>query len=72
MKSFEKNKNDKKLVCLTVILISSCATDDPDRRTKTGAVVGALAGAVLGHLTGSKQGRFVGAAVGRLLRGGWR
>lgn len=44
--------------------LSGCATDDPNRRAKTGAAIGAIAGAVLGHQTDSKHGREVGAVVG--------
>ena len=43
-----------------------CATDDPNRRAKTGAAIGAVAGAVLGHQVHSENGRFFGAAVGAL------
>jgi outer membrane protein OmpA-like peptidoglycan-associated protein len=49
--------------------VFACATDDPNRRTKTGAAVGAVAGAVLGHQVDSKRGRFVGAAIGALAGG---
>lgn len=45
------------------------ATDDPNRRTKEGAVTGALLGAVAGALTGEDggertRGALIGAAVG--------
>lgn len=49
---------------LSASLITGCATDDPNRRAKTGAAIGAIAGAVLGHQTDSKHGREVGAVVG--------
>ena len=45
-------------------LLTACATDDPYRRTKTGAGVGAVVGAVLGHQMDDKHGKVVGAVVG--------
>ncbi len=50
----------------TLVLISSCATDDPNRRAKTGAVVGAIAGGVIGNQTSSKNGKYAGAVIGGL------
>ena len=54
-----------------VLLISGCANtgmSDTQRRTATGAGVGALAGAVLGSATGGKAGTgaLLGAGVGAL------
>lgn len=49
-----------------MLLISSCATDDPHRRAKTGAAIGAIAGAVAGNQSSSKNGKYVGAIVGVL------
>jgi len=43
-----------------------CATDDPNRQAKTGAVIGAVAGAIIGHQIDGSSGRFVGAALGAL------
>lgn len=54
------------LLSIAVVLSSACATDDPNRRAKTGAAVGAVVGAVVGHQMHDKNGRFVGAAVGAL------
>ena len=54
------------LIATAAVLIVGCATDDPNRRAKTGALVGAVAGSVLGHQAHSENGRFVGAAVGAL------
>jgi outer membrane protein OmpA-like peptidoglycan-associated protein len=51
---------------LTAVVLTGCATDDPHRRAKTGAALGAVAGAVLGHQLDGGSGRFVGAAVGAL------
>ncbi|NND90888.1 MAG: OmpA family protein [Granulosicoccus sp.] len=50
----------------TLLLVSGCATDDPNRRTKTGAAIGAIAGGVIGHQADSKNGRYAGAVVGAL------
>lgn len=59
------------LVVLTAaaVLLGGCAQDDPNRRAKTGAAVGAVAGAVLGHQINGKSGKWVGAAVGALAGG---
>jgi len=54
------------LLSVAVALTSACATDDPNRRAKTGAAIGAVAGAVVGHQAHDENGRFVGAAVGAL------
>ena len=51
------------------IVLAGCAQDDPNRRTKTGAAVGAIAGAVLGHQLDGSSGKWVGAAVGALAGG---
>jgi outer membrane protein OmpA-like peptidoglycan-associated protein len=51
------------------VLVSGCATDDPHRRAKTGAAIGAVTGAVIGHQLDSDSGRWVGAAVGALAGG---
>lgn len=57
----------KKVIVLAIaVAIAGCAADDPNRRAKTGAAIGAITGAVLGHQLDSKSGRFVGAAVGAL------
>jgi len=50
--------------------LGGCSTDDPNRRAKTGAAIGAVAGAVLGHQLDSSSGKWVGAAVGALAGGG--
>ncbi|NKF22514.1 OmpA family protein [Solimonas marina] len=58
------------IVAVTIATLSACATDDPNRRAKTGAVIGGIAGAVLGnnvsHATGAP---YVGAALGALAGG---
>jgi len=50
----------------TLAITTGCATDDPNRRTKTGAVVGATVGAIAGNQTSARSGRYVGAAIGAL------
>lgn len=57
------------VVALAAGLLVACATDDPNRRAKTGAAIGAVAGAVLGHEMDKKSGVFVGAAVGAITGG---
>ncbi len=54
------------LVATAAVVAVGCATDDPNRRAKTGAAIGAVAGAVLGNQHSSKNGKVVGAAVGAL------
>jgi len=53
-------------IAAAVFVLSACATDDPNRRAKTGAAIGAVAGAVLGHQVNDKNGRYAGAAIGAL------
>ncbi|RLJ37713.1 OmpA family protein [Acidovorax sp. 106] len=56
-------------VSAIVVLASGCASmDDTQRRTATGAGIGALAGAVIGSATGGNAGTgaVVGAGVGAL------
>ncbi|MEE9321247.1 MAG: OmpA family protein [Granulosicoccus sp.] len=50
----------------TVIFTAGCATNDPHRRAKTGAAIGAIAGGIIGNQSSSKNGKFIGAAVGAL------
>jgi len=58
-----KLKTTSTLVFFT-LLLGACATDDPNQRAKTGAVIGAVTGAVLGHQIHDKRGRYVGAIAG--------
>jgi outer membrane protein OmpA-like peptidoglycan-associated protein len=60
------------LVALSGMIVLSGCTDpsDPNRKTKTGAMVGAVAGAVIGHQISHKRGAYVGAALGALAGGG--
>lgn len=64
------NKRKIVLALMASVLVAGCATDDPNRQAKTGAVIGAVAGAVLGHQLDDDSGRYVGAAVGALAGGG--
>lgn len=57
------------LISAVAFGLSACATDDPNRRAKTGAAIGALAGAVLGHQVDGDKGRYVGAVVGAIAGG---
>lgn len=58
------------IVSLSAFLVlAGCEPNDPYKRTKTGAAVGAVAGAVLGHQLDNESGRWVGAAVGALAGG---
>ncbi len=61
-----KNAKTALTLALALVLVAACATDDPNRRTKNGAAIGAVAGAVIGNQSSSKNGKFVGAAVGAL------
>lgn len=56
-------------VCLAAVVAVSmvgCATDDPNKRSKTGALMGAVAGAVVGHQVDGDKGRYIGAVAGAL------
>lgn len=49
----------------TAALVAGCTNaDDPNRKAKTGAAIGAITGAVIGHQLDSSSGRYVGAIVG--------
>lgn len=52
------------------LVLSGCATDDPNRRAKTGAAIGAVTGAVIGHQVSHGSGKWVGAAAGALAGAG--
>lgn len=49
--------------------LTACAADDPNKRAKRGAAIGALIGAVAGHQVDGDKGRYVGAVVGALAGG---
>lgn len=61
--------SNKLLPLLIAATLTACAADDPNRRAKTGAAIGALAGAVLGHQVDGDKGRYVGAVVGAIAGG---
>ncbi len=48
-----------------VIGLAACATDDPNRRAKSGAGIGAVLGAVIGSQIGDDN-ELIGAAIGAL------
>ncbi|HEX9982987.1 MAG TPA: OmpA family protein [Thermoanaerobaculia bacterium] len=55
------------VLLLTLVFAMACAsgTDDPNRKTKRGAVIGAVAGAVVGGVVGNQSGNNrTGAAIG--------
>ena len=54
------------ITAVITVAIGGCATDDPNRSTKTGAIIGAIAGAVIGNQGDSDTQRYAGAAVGAL------
>jgi len=54
------------IIATAALVTVGCATDDPNRRAKTGAAIGAITGAVLGNQTSSKNGKYVGAVAGAL------
>lgn len=58
-------------ICAAVVTtLSACATDDPNRRAKTGAAIGAVAGAVIGkQVSGARGAPIVGAVVGAVAGG---
>lgn len=52
-------------IASSLLVLSACATDDPNQRAKIGAAVGAVTGAVIGNQTGNdRTGRVVGAVAG--------
>lgn len=65
--------NNKSAIVILVagaLVLAGCTTpEDPNRRAKTGAAIGAIAGAVLGHQMDNRSGKWVGAAVGALAGG---
>lgn len=70
MKTLPKLRPTALLAGVSVaVMTAGCATDDPNRRAKTGAAVGALIGAVAGHQVDGGKGRYVGAVVGAIAGG---
>jgi len=65
---FNRNATSAGLaVCLAALVTAGCATDDPNRKAKQGALLGALAGAALGNQAKSDNGKLVGAALGGIV-----
>lgn len=59
------------LILVSVLSLVACATDDPNRRAKTGAAIGAVTGAVIGkQVSGGKKGALAGAVIGAIAGGG--
>jgi len=59
------------LVATLATALSGCATDDPNKKAKTGAAIGAAAGALLGYAVDDGAGGVIaGAAVGAIAGGG--
>jgi len=53
---------------VTGFIAVGCAADDPDRKAKTGALIGAIAGAAIGNqASDNKSGAIIGAAVGGIV-----
>ncbi|HHO68620.1 MAG TPA: OmpA family protein [Gammaproteobacteria bacterium] len=58
------------VLLLVAASLAGCATDDPNRRAKTGAAVGAVAGAIIGkQISGGKKGAIAGAVAGAVAGG---
>jgi len=54
------------IIATAAMVTVGCAADDPNRRAKSGAAIGAIAGGIIGNQSSNKNGRFAGAAVGAL------
>lgn len=64
------NKTIKIMLAATLVGgLTACAADDPNKRAKTGAAIGAVLGAVAGHQIDDGRGRYIGAAVGAIAGG---
>ncbi|HSW14681.1 MAG TPA: OmpA family protein [Solimonas sp.] len=58
------------VVAVLATSLVACATDDPNRRAKTGAAIGAVLGAVAGNqVSGARGAPIVGAVVGAIAGG---
>lgn len=59
------------LIIFMALTLAACATDDPNRRAKTGAAIGAVTGAIIGkQVSGGPKGAITGAVVGAMAGGG--
>ena len=64
--------NGRHMVAASVVaslLLAGCAADDPNKRAKRGAAIGAIVGAVAGHHVDGDKGRYIGAVVGAIAGG---
>ncbi len=65
-----KGDNMKRLILITIILLSGCCTTNPshrDRTTYAGTVLGSIIGGVIGHqLGGTASGIASGGIIGTL------
>lgn len=58
------------VVGVLAVTLVACATDDPNRRAKTGAAVGAVAGAIIGkQIGGDTKAAVAGAVIGGIAGG---
>jgi outer membrane protein OmpA-like peptidoglycan-associated protein len=58
------------VAAVAVLSVAGCATDDPNRNAKTGAVIGAVVGGVLGNqVSGARGAPIVGAVAGAIAGG---
>lgn len=57
------------LTVASALALGACAADDPNRRAKQGALIGAIGGAVAGSAIGDTEGAIIGGAVGAIAGG---
>lgn len=57
------------LIAAAALTLGACAADDPNRRAKQGALIGAIGGAVAGSAIGDTKGAVIGGAVGAIAGG---
>jgi outer membrane protein OmpA-like peptidoglycan-associated protein len=57
------------LTVAAALALGACAADDPNRRAKQGALIGAIGGAVAGSAIGDTEGAIIGGAVGAIAGG---
>ena len=55
------------LTVASALALGACAADDPNRRAKQGALIGAIGGAVAGSAIGDTEGAIIGGAVGAIV-----
>lgn len=57
------------LTAAAALALGACAADDPNKRAKQGALIGAIGGALAGSAAGDTEGALIGGAVGALAGG---